>query len=81
MNNPPRQIMDELEETDSCLCLNENSCCVTYGYKPIVNFMISPIIDKFFKPVGKGFKKIFKNCIMVCGSCSIGCFKIPGGDE
>ena len=78
MNKPVQQIMDDLEQPDTCLCLNKNSCCVVYGYKPIVDYIVSPIINKFFKPIGRRIKQIFFNCSIFCESCSLGCFKIVG---
>ena len=78
MDKPTRQIMDELDEQDSCLCLNEHSCCIVYGYKPIVKYTIQPVMNKVFKPIGRGLKKMFFSCAMLCDSCSFGCVNING---
>ena len=75
MNKPTRQIMDELEEPDSCLCYNENSCCIIYIFKPFVNKIIKPFIN-IFKPCCKAIKKTFTSCFMSCDSCSLGCINI-----
>ena len=73
--NPTRQIMKDLDEPDSCFCLNENSCCIIYIFKPIVNKIIKPFIN-IFKPCCKSIKKVFTSCFMSCDSCSFGCFNL-----
>ena len=75
MNIPKQQLMKDLETPETCLCLNKNSCCIIYGFKPFIKILKQYNI---FKPCYKYIKKAFISCFMACDSCSLGIINING---
>jgi len=73
----PNDIMNELNEEDSCFCMNENSCGVKYIYQPFSKYIVKPPIKYIIIPFFKKLKSGIIKCSMCCESCSFGCIGLP----
>ena len=62
----------ELDQKESIGCFKTDGCLLNKCIIPFVNNIIKPIYKYILRPIGRGFKKLFKCIIIPIESCTIG---------